>query len=56
MKDPVILAFWAVALLFLAVAGWLGWSQHQAAGWARVSGQAVSSTLLPDGQGKMWGE
>ena len=56
MKDPVILAFWAVALLFLAVAGWLGWSQHQVAGWARVSGQVVSSQVLPDGQGKYVGE
>lgn len=56
MKDPVVLIFWAVALMLLAVAGWLGWSQHQVAGWGRVSGQVVSSRVVPDAHGKYLGE
>lgn len=56
VKEPVVLAFWAVALVFLAVAGWLGWSQHQLAGWARVNGRVVRSQVVPDGQGKYVGE
>ncbi|MBX3172573.1 MAG: DUF3592 domain-containing protein [Candidatus Eremiobacteraeota bacterium] len=56
MRDPVVLIFWAVALLLLAVAGWSGWNQHQIAGWARVSGQVVSSRVLPDAHGKYVGE
>ncbi len=42
--------------MLLAVAGWLGWSQHQVAGWARVSGQVLSSQVLPDAHGKYVGE
>ncbi|MFN8608574.1 MAG: hypothetical protein U0931_13635 [Vulcanimicrobiota bacterium] len=56
LKDPVVLIFWTVALMLLALAGWLGWSQQQVAGWARVGGQVVSSRVLPDGQGKYRGE
>ncbi|MBS2037052.1 DUF3592 domain-containing protein [bacterium] len=56
LKEPVMLVFWAVALVFLAVAGWLGWSQHQLNTWARVSGRVVRSQVLPDGQGKYVGE
>ena len=51
-----MLVFWAVALLLWVLAGWLGWSQHQLNGWARVSAQVVSSQVVPDGQGKYVGE
>lgn len=56
VKDPVIWIFWAVALILLAGAGCLGWSQHRVAGWARVSGQVVRSRVVADAHGKWLGE
>lgn len=56
MKDPVVLVFWGIALLFFALALGLGWNQHQVQCWPRVQVQVVDKQVVPNSSGQYLGE
>lgn len=49
--KSIVLMFWAVAGLFVALAVGLGWSVYQVGTWPRASAVVLSSQVAPDGSG-----
>ena len=56
MKNPILLVFWGVAALFLALALGLAWYQHQVETWPRVNVQVEDRQVVRDNYGKYVGE
>ncbi|MGE0492329.1 MAG: DUF3592 domain-containing protein [Vulcanimicrobiota bacterium] len=49
LRDPVVLIFWGIGALLLALGGFFGWSMQRVAGWPKLTVEVISSQVVPNG-------
>ncbi|MCA9792510.1 MAG: DUF3592 domain-containing protein [Candidatus Eremiobacteraeota bacterium] len=49
LREPVVLIFWGIGALLLALGGFFGWSMQRVASWPKLTVEVISSQAVPNG-------